>query len=278
MNETVDEILKGSYDLHVHAGPDPTQQRRLDALDTARHAYEAEMGGFVLKSHECPTAPLTYALERMYPGLTVAGSVSLNREVGGLNPDAVQTAARLGAKVVWMPTFSAHFYLSAMGKGSGITLLDSSGDLLPKVHDVLDVVAESGMALASGHISPSETTELFEAATHKGCKRLIVTHPAGLVTLDELRTMIALGAYVEYTFMSCLPSGGGTDPKKLVAAIRELGVQGCIVTTDLGQWMNPPPAEGMRMAIGSLLEAGMEPDEVSTLVKANPAYLLGLDA
>ena len=277
MNETVEEILKGSYDLHVHAGPDPSQQRRLDALDTARHAYEAEMGGFVLKSHEYPTAPLTYALERMYPGLTVAGSVSLNREVGGLNPDAVKVAAGLGAKVVWMPTIGAHFYLSAQGKGPGISLLDSSGELFPEVHDFLDIVAESGMALASGHVSPSETTALFEAATRKGCERLIVTHPAGLATTNELRAMIDLGACVEYTFLSCLPSGGGTDPKELVAAIRELGVGGCIVTTDLGQWTNPPPAEGMRMAIASLIEAGMEPDDVSTLVKANPARLLGLD-
>ena len=278
MNETVEEILKGSYDLHVHAGPDANQQRRLDALDTARHAYEAEMGGFVLKSHEYPTTPLTYALERMYPGLTVAGSVSLNREVGGLNPAAVQTAARLGAKVVWMPTFGAQFYLSALGEGPGISLLDGSGELVPAVHDVLDVVAESGMALASGHVSPSEATALFEAATRKGCERLIVTHPAGIATIDELRTIIGLGACVEYTFLSCLPSGGGTDLKEFVASIRELGIEGCIVTTDLGQWMNPPPAEGMRMAIASLLEAGMTSDEVSTLVKTNPARLLGLDA
>ena len=111
MNDIVDSILKGSYDLHVHAGPDPNQKRRLDAIETARHAYEAEMGGFVLKSHEYLTSPLTYALEQMYPGLTVAGSISLNREVGGLNHQAVQTAARLGAKVIWMPTLSAQSYL-----------------------------------------------------------------------------------------------------------------------------------------------------------------------
>ena len=277
MNKTVEAILKGSYDLHVHAGPDPNQQRRLDALDTARHAYEAEMGGFVLKSHEYPTAPLTYALERMYPGLTVAGSVSLNHQVGGLNPEAVQVAARLGAKVVWMPTFSAHFYLSAKGQGPGISLQDASGKLLPRVHDILDVVAESGMALASGHVSPLEASALFQAAGERGIERLIATHPAGLATVDELHRMTGLGAYVEYTFLSCLPSEGGIKPAELVAALRELGVERCIVTTDLGQWMNPPPAEGMRMAIASLLHAGMEADEVSTLVKANPAHLLGLE-
>ena len=104
MNAAVEEILKGSFDLHVHAGPDPVKPRRLDALDTARAAYEAEMAGFVLKSHEYPTTSLAYALNRMYPGLDVTGSVTLNPSVGGLNPEAVQIAADMDARVVWMPT------------------------------------------------------------------------------------------------------------------------------------------------------------------------------
>ena len=276
MNEIVEEILKGSYDLHVHAGPDAAQARRLDAMEAARHAYEAEMGGFVLKSHDYPTAPLTYALERMYPGLIVAGSLTLNRQVGGLNPHAVRTSARLGARIVWMPTYCAHFYRSSRGEGGGIGILDPRGDLLPEVHDILDVVAESSLALASGHLSPSETLTLFRAAARRGCERLIVTHPAGIAADDELRAMTRLGAFVEYTWLSSLPSGGATAPAEIAAAVRRLGVDRCIVTTDLGQWMNPPAPEGMRMAIAALLDAGLESDEVSTLVKSNPARLLGL--
>ena len=206
MNETVEEILKGSYDLHVHAGPDPVQARRLDAMEAARHAYEAEMGGFALKSHDYPTAPLTYALERMYPGLVVAGSLVLNRQVGGLNPHAVRTSARLGARIVWMPTYCARFYRSSRGERGGIGILNSRGELLPEAHAVLEVVAGSGLALASGHLSPSETLALFRAAADRGCERLIVTHPAGTATDDELRAMTRLGAFVEYTWLSCLPS------------------------------------------------------------------------
>ena len=56
-----------------------------------------------------------------------------------------------------------------------------------------------------------------------------------------------------------------------------LGVGRCVVTTDFGQWMNPPPAEGMRMAIASLLDAGMATEEVAALVKVNPLQLVGLD-
>ena len=71
MNEQIEEVLRGSYDLHVHAAPDGSQERRMDALEVARYAYEAEMGGFVLKSHDYNTAPLTYALNQIYPGLNV---------------------------------------------------------------------------------------------------------------------------------------------------------------------------------------------------------------
>jgi hypothetical protein len=61
----------------------------------------------------------------------------------------------------------------------------------------------------------------------------------------------------------------------MAAAVREIGVDRCIVTTDFGQWMNPPPAEGMRMAIAELLNAGMSDDEVTALVTNNPLGLIG---
>ena len=274
MNEQVEEILIGAYDLHVHAGPDASQARRMDALDTARHAQEAEMGGFVLKSHDYLTAPLAYALTRMYPGLTVAGSITLNTAVGGLNPDAVEVAARLDARVVWMPTHSADHPMRARGAGQGISLIDESGGLRSQVHQILDVISQHDMVLASGHVSPSEALALFRAAREKGISRMIATHPGGTASLDEQREMSSLGAYVEHTFLACMPSHGGKSPEELVGAIRTLGVESCIVTTDFGQWMNPPAAEGMRMAIATLLEAGMTPGEVSTLVKDSPSRLL----
>ena len=273
----VENILKGSFDLHVHAGPDPNQERRLDALDTARHAYEAEMGGFVLKSHEYPTASLAYALNRMYPRLEVAGSVTLNREVGGLNPDAVKAAAGLGARVVWMPTMSADFFLKRSGRGPGIRITDEAGALPPAVGEILDVVAQHSMVLASGHASPAETLTLFKEAVARGVTKMIATHPAEVATIDEQREMASLGAYIEYTFASCMPSEQRTGPKELADTLRTLGVDRCIVTTDMGQWMNPPPAEGMRMAIASLLHAGMTAEDVSKLVKTNPARLLGAE-
>ena len=276
MNEQTEEILRGSYDLHVHAAPDGSRQRRMDALEVARCAYEAEMGGFVLKSHDYNTTPLTYALNQMYPGIRLFGAITLNHSVGGINPDAVQVAADLGAQVVWMPTNSADFRLRERG-GKGIRVADDEGKLRDGVHEVLEIIAAHDMTLASGHIFPSEAIILFERAKAQGVQRMIATHPDDAATLEEQRRMIALGAYPEYTFLSCMPARGRTTPQQLVDRIRSLGVGNCIVTTDFGQWQNPPPAEGMRMAIAALLDAGMTSDEVTLLVKSNPAQLLGVD-
>jgi len=278
LNSQVQEILRGSFDLHVHAGPDPEYERRLDALDAGHHAHEAEMAGFVLKSHHYPTASLAHALNRIYPGLNVAGSIVLNREIGGLNPDAVQVAANLDSKVVWMPTYGADFYLRSQGRGPGLRLVSDSGDLLPEVQEILDIARQHDMVLASGHVSPSESLALFKEAGARGIRRLVATHPADTTSAEELRAMVSLGAYVEYPFLLCMPSFSSTSPEEMVAAVRALGVEHCVVTSDFGQWMNPPPAEGMRMAIAALLQAGLNAQEVSTLVKTNPLWLMGMEA
>ena len=279
MNGQIEEILRGCYDLHVHAAPDGSRERRMDALEVARCAYEAEMGGFALKSHDYNTAPLAYALNRMYPGLKALGAIALNRAVGGVNPDAVQAAADLGAQVVWMPTFSADFWQRNRGGGKreGLRVANDDGSLGAGVGETLEIIAANDMTVASGHIAPSEAIALFAAAKAQGVRRMIATHPGGAASLDERRRMIALGAYAECAFLACMPARATMTPVNLVETLRALGVANCIVTTALGQWMNPPPAEGMRMAIAALLDAGMSADEVSTLVKRNPAQLLGVE-
>ena len=87
--------------------------------------------------------------------------------------------------------------------------------------------------------------------------------------------MASLGAYLEHTFLACMPARNGMSVDELVGSLNKLGVDRCVVTTDFGQWMNPPAAEGMRMAIAALLGAGMAPEQVSAVVKSNPVQLIG---
>ena len=168
-----------------------------------------------------------------------------------------------------MPTFSAHHYTMGQDGRPGIRIA-ADGKLAPAVMDILEVARGREMVVASGHVSPDEAVLLFRAARDMGITRLIATHPTQWSTMEDLVQMTSLGAYVEHTFLSCMPSRGRTTPSEMASLIRALGPERCVVTSDFGQWMNPPPAEGMRMAIAELLNAGMTPADVTTVVKTNP--------
>ena len=100
------ELLRGAYDLHVHVEPD-LATRRIDDLGLARRFSELGLAGFVLKSHYAPTAERAAVVRGAVPGVDALGAISLNNGVGGLNAQAVEIAARAGARVVWLPTVDA---------------------------------------------------------------------------------------------------------------------------------------------------------------------------
>ena len=104
---TIDRLMSGSIDMHVHFVPDSLLERRQDALRLAYSARELGMRAIVLKSREYNTAPVALLVSELVPEVQIFGSLTLDNEVGGLNPAAVLAAARMGAKVIWMPTFTA---------------------------------------------------------------------------------------------------------------------------------------------------------------------------
>jgi len=67
------------------------------------------------------------------------------------------------------------------------------------------------------------------------------------------------------------------NPAIIVEHVKAVGIERCILTTDFGQDANPPPPEGFRMMLTIMLRLGLSEKELHTLVKTNPARLLGLD-
>ncbi|MDE2718833.1 MAG: DUF6282 family protein [Chloroflexota bacterium] len=260
MRSQVEALLKGAFDFRIHTGPEPDGERRTDYLEAGRDAYEAEMAGFVLMKHRHPTALAAYALNRMYPGFQAVGSIVLNTSVGGLNPDAVEAAAKLGAKVVWMPTQDA----------GTIGLLDAPDD----IEAVLEVAKTHGMAVASTHASFADTEMLVGLANSMGLVRLLVTNPVARFGADEGNRLLSQYLYVELPFLSYYD--GQDAGVRLRADIERIGAGRCIVSTDFGQWTNPPPAEGMRMAIAAMLDAGMREADITKVVRTNPLNCVGL--
>ncbi len=280
--DAIERLVQGSIDMHVHHGPDAHIRRRVDALQAALQAEQAGMRAIVLKNHDYPTAPLASIVGQHVHNLTVFGSLCLDFAIGGLNPVAVETSAILGARVVWMPTFSsANDHQKLKIKGEGIKITDSKGKLLPEVQAILDIIKSKDMVLATGHVSAAESFALVDEARQQGLTKIVVTHPlatriGATLTVEQQQQMADKGAFIEHCFLCTLPLGDRLDPKEMAAAIKAVGAEHCIMSTDMGQEWNPPPAEGMRMIVSTLLQCKISAKEIELMVKVNPARLLGL--
>jgi len=239
------------------------------------------MRGMVLKSHEYPTHPVAYTASQAVPDITLIGGIALDFEVGGLNAAAVESSAKMGSRVVWMPTYSARADRQHKGLEGGIYLLDDAGRLVPEVYAILEQIKSHDMVLATGHISTQESMVLVEEARNMGIGRVVVTHGTTMafwtgMTLEDMKTLASMGAYIEHCLHVMMPLTYRLAPQELVDTIMAIGTENCIVSTDFGQDFHPMPAEGLRMGIATLLQAGMEEVEVGMLVKDNPSRLLGL--
>lgn len=117
----MENVMQGIIDMHIHAAPD-VRARKLDDLELMEASVQRGVRAIVLKSHNVPTADRAYLVNRVaaekYPDVkfTAFGGLCLNRPVGGLNPDAVETSLKLGAKVIWLPTNTAENHYRKNGK------------------------------------------------------------------------------------------------------------------------------------------------------------------
>ena len=284
-----DNLLSGSIDMHLHPGPD-VFKCRVDALEAANLAKQAGMKGFVIKNHSYPTAPIATMVNQLVPDFNAFGSLCLDYEMGGLNVHAVEYAARSGARVVWMPTFSSANSRSKMRElglpleGEGYSILDGKGQLVPEIHQILPIIKQHDMVLASGHMSPAETFALEKEARALGIGKFVVTHPldheffSQAFGKQDLVLLAKNGAFIEFTLIALLTWEFRHDPAEMVDVIKAVGAEQCIVSTDLGQIWNPRPVEGLRMFIVTLVKYGVTEDEINLMIKTNPAKLLGLSA
>jgi hypothetical protein len=281
---TVD--LTGAADLHCHFGPDAHRERSVDAYDAARDAADAGHAAVVLKSHDYPTAALATIVDRLVDGPRVFGGICCDREVGGLNPAAVEAALLIGAKVVWLPTLSSRQdQLNGIGTqlgipGPGLTVTDGESDeLLPETLEIMDLVATHDAILATGHVSAREHFAVAKEFASRG--KVVVTHAmeelAGPnLSIEQCVELANLGATIELCALTCLGNIATRSPEEITACARAVGVERVTLATDYGQKANPRPAAGFSQFADALLDAGLSEDEIRTMACTNPRGLLGM--
>jgi hypothetical protein len=288
--------LEGAYDVQVHVGPDVIA-RRIDDIDCAKEFLAHGMKGFVLKSHYIQTGERAQVVTKAVPGSRVFGALTLNHSVGGLNPVAVELAGRTGCKIVWMPTVDAEnetagrldggtqklpFWariqreLAAEGiSPPPLSVVDDAGEVIESARRCLERIARHNMILATGHLGRREIFALVRTAKAMGLRKVLVTHaefPSQSLTGDEQHELADMGALIEHCFTTTYTAKAPWETA--FANIRRTGVARCVISTDLGQTINPPVAEGFAMFAQKLLDAGFSASDVRTMAVTNPTRLV----
>jgi len=259
--------LKGLVDTHLHTAPD-TKPRLLSDVEAACAARKEKMAGIVIKSHAEPTSGRAI-IASQEADFKVFGGVCLNQSVGGLNVEAVKTAARMGGKIVWFPTTSR----------DKITIKSqdhrSNTQIQEQLEDILNVILENDMVLATGHLKVEDIFYLLDLARGMGLSKVMVNHPLTRVvgaTLEEQKEM-SRRAYLEHCYVACLPTHDGLNPEVIAQSIKEVGARRCVTATDLGQTHNLKPVHGFKSYITLMLNFKISWKEIWQMCHTNPYQL-----
>ena len=269
-------------DIHVHSDPDSVP-RSIDAIDLARLAKQRGMRGLVLKNHYEPTASLAYIVRKEVPGIEIFGGIDLNLTVGGINPAAVErmTMVKGGwGRVVWMPTFDAENQVKSSHENRPFVSVARDGQLLPEVKQVIAIVAKHGLTLETGHSSGAEGLMILREARRQGVRHMVVTHamlaPVHM-TIPQMREAAKEGAYIEFVYNALIGPNKEFTIADYTKAIRAVGPEFCILSSDLGQAANPLHPDGLAAFFAALRKEGFSQAEVDRMSKVNPARALGLE-
>jgi hypothetical protein len=291
------DIVAGAYDTHVHVSPDVVP-RIIDDVSLARRFTEVGLAGFVLKSHYVQTGERAAVVRAAVPGIDAVGALALNVPVGGMNPVAVEIAGRSGARVVWFPTMDSinqretleeipagakpPMWLALMNEleAEGINpepvaVVDSQGDILPAVRDVLNVIAKHDMVLATGHLSAIEIMKLVPIASQAGVRRIVVTHPefpSQHLSVEQQRELLGYGALMERCFTTAYTGKISWD--EIIQNIIDVGPEHSLISSDLGQPTNPPVEDGLALMADFLLRAGISEEDVHRMAVTNSVGIL----
>lgn len=284
-------ISEGLVDSHYHIGPE-LLPRRYNVATLAKEA-KAINASIVLKNHTYPTTPLASLARNQYHAAFMGGVV-LNRYVGGLNPDAVFSAAsgnyadnahesekRDPTFVVWMPTVHAVAHLETFGYGfdprwsegccthqkpicvqqSGIEkpviVFNDNLTPRPELIEVLQAIKATNAVLATGHLSATEVEHLIPLALDIGVSKIIITHPNYPSTELPIRTLAKLteDSRVFAEYCFAITTIEEVPIEAVAQDILQLNPKQIIIASDFGQIRSEPFPLGTRTMLDQLLIA-----------------------
>jgi predicted metal-dependent TIM-barrel fold hydrolase len=232
---------------------------------------------------------------KVVPGVEVFGGIVLNKAVGGINPDAVEWMHRIygnRGKMVWLPTFESDKHVKTLSKPDAVGLtVAPNGQVSPEMEAILKIIARENLVLATGHVHPEEILAVVKKARELGVKNILITHGLTNVpglSMAQAKQVAEMGAVIEVCFLQFLAGPNAplaflthwtqVNAKHVAQAVKEVGVEHVLVSTDLGQSSNMVHPDGVEAAIAAMKKEGIADADIDTMMRKNPARLLGLRA
>ena len=120
-------------------------------------------------------------------------------------------------------------------------------------------------------------------------KNFVVTHGLTNVpglTMAQAKQVTEMGAVIEVCFLQFLAGPNAPLPflthwtqinaKHVAQAVKELGANSVLISSDLGQSGNMVHPDGLEAAIAAMKQEGISDADIDTMMRKNPARLLGL--
>lgn len=284
------DLLQNGIDCHIHAYPDFVH-RAQDMIQVSVDAARAGMRAVAFKDHWNISANAAYIVQQHIDYMVDAGELNNSIDVyggagtcHGMNVEYIRTAVQYpNFKMIWFPTFTSLGFWRGAGRPNegGVRLVSPEGEVLPEVIEIMKIAVENKVGIGFGHTDFEELLPLAKTAQQLGV-RATLDHPLlelNKLLIDEMQELAKLGVYVGTYCQPMIPSlyQPIADPMETIRTIQAIGSEHCIIGSDFGQVMHVNSVDGMRIFIRALLGFGVKTEEISTMLKENPARLMWLD-
>ena len=281
----------GIVDMHVHSAPS-LFPRQFNDFYLGKMAVKYNMKGFVIKDHDSITSNRAYLVNEYIGEKRAYGSMVFNHSQGGFNRRVFQTAINYGIKVAWMPTNQSLYHITNFGGNDysklkrdkklpdwpGIYILNREGNVKDNVLDILDMAKENSICIGTGHLSHKEIFALVNSSSSALRKKTVVTHinwDIFRMSDSEIGELKAKGVYFELTLAPIYSNQFRSEIiEDFAKMIRIIGVDKCIISSDLGQIGNIDPAEAVNKAWKELENVGLSNNELEKLFSSNAENFL----
>ena len=108
---------------------------------------------------------------------------------------------------------------------------------------------------------------------------MVVTHgmnPPIEMTVSQMQEAAKLGAFIEFVGGSLATPEAQKRMDRFADAIKKVGPEFCILSSDLGQPGNALPTDGFAAFLAAMRARGLTEQQVDRMSKQNPAQVLGL--